>query len=159
MPNIAAARSVAASRGARRSSITAPRCHIWLPAVSLNHRAGPYRACMRFESRAASHACRVNPDRVLGKGALFMIFRLAVVPEQIVRQYFLHVKKLTFKCTLGSQYALPTQSCVNLCCSWSIESTAFTVFEYHCKITNYETLDLYITASIALLYVEPCFRE
>jgi hypothetical protein len=97
LPNIAAARSVAASRGARRSGITAPRCHISLPAAPLKQLAGPYRACMRFESHAASHACRVDPDRVLGKGALFMIFRLEVVPEQTVRRYFLQVKKLTFK--------------------------------------------------------------
>ena len=75
MPNIAAARSVAAGRQARRSGITAPLCHIWLLAAPLNHRAGPYRACMHSSVCVTSEACRVNPDRVLGKWALFMIFR------------------------------------------------------------------------------------
>jgi hypothetical protein len=58
------------------------------------------RACMQVESRAAwlhlMHAWWI-PDRVLGKSALYIIFRLEGVPEQTVRQYFLHVKKLTFK--------------------------------------------------------------
>jgi hypothetical protein len=38
-----------------------------------------------------------------------MIFLFEAVPEQIVRRYFLQVKKLTFKRAPGSQYALPTQ--------------------------------------------------
>ena len=75
MPNIATARSVAAGRQARRSGITAPLCHIWPPAAPLNHRAGPYGACMHSSVCVTSEACRVNPDRVLGKWALFMIFR------------------------------------------------------------------------------------
>ena len=41
--------------------------------------------------------------------ALFMIFRLEVVPEQGVRRYFLQVKKLTFKRAPGSRYVFPTQ--------------------------------------------------
>ena len=69
----------------------------------------PVQSMHAFESAPAAEACRANPDRVLGKWALFMIFRLEALPEQTVRQYFLQVKKLTFKRTPGSRYAFPTQ--------------------------------------------------
>ena len=67
---VADARRFVASRGARRSGIAAPLWHIWLPAAPL------------------------IPDRVLGKSALFMIFRLEAVLESIVRRYFLQVPAL-----------------------------------------------------------------
>jgi hypothetical protein len=55
------------------------------------------------------------PDRVLGKSALVMIFRLEAISEQTVRRYFLQVKKLTFKRAPGSHMpfcstALPKKS-------------------------------------------------
>ena len=49
---------------------------------------------MQVESRAASHACMVNPGSSTRYVIFFMIFRLEAVPESIVRRYFLQVPAL-----------------------------------------------------------------
>ena len=124
MMTVADAKRFVASRRARRSGIAAPLCHIWLPAAPLRQLASSYEhAC---KSSPVLHLMQAwwNPDRVLGKSALFMIFRLAAVPEQTIRRYFLQVKKLTFKRAPGSQYALPTQNILReaggFFCLWSM---------------------------------------
>jgi hypothetical protein len=99
------ARRFVASRGARRSGIAAPLWHIWLPTGPLRPLASSYEhACESSPALHLMHAWWI-PDRVLGKSALFMIFRIEAVPEQTVRQYFLQVKKLTFKRS-GFAYAI-----------------------------------------------------
>ena len=84
MTTVAEARRFVASRGARRSGIAAPLCHIWLPAAPLRQLASSYEHARK--SSPALHLMHAwwNPDRVLGKSALFMIFRLEAVPEQTV---------------------------------------------------------------------------
>ena len=91
MMTVADAKRFVASRRARRSGIAAPLCHIWLPAAPLRQLASSYdHACKSSPALHRMHAWW-NPDRVLGKSALFMIFRLEAVPESTVRRYFLQV--------------------------------------------------------------------
>ena len=88
---VADAKRFVASRRAKRSGIAAPLCHIWLPAAPLRQLASSYdHACKSSPALHRMHAWW-NPDQVLGKSALFMIFRLEAVPESIVRRYFLQV--------------------------------------------------------------------
>jgi hypothetical protein len=109
---VADTRRFVASTGARWSGIAASLWHIWLPAAPLRQLASSYEhACKSSPAMHLMHAWW-TPDQVLGKSALCMIFRLEAVPEQTVRRYFLHVKKLTFKRAPGSRYALPTQGAV-----------------------------------------------
>ena len=109
MMTVADARQFVASRGTRRSGIAAPLWHIWLPAAPLRQLASSYdHACKSIPTLHGMHAWWI-PDRVLGKWAFFMIFRLEAVPEQYVRRYFLQVKKHTFKRIPGSHTRLPTQ--------------------------------------------------
>ena len=109
MLTVAEARRFVASRGARRCGIAAPLWHIWLPAAPLRQLASSYEhACKSSPALHLMHAWWI-PDRVLGKWAFFMIFRLEAVPEQYVRRYFLQVKKHTFKRIPGSRTRLPTQ--------------------------------------------------
>ena len=94
MMTVADAKRFVASRRARRSGIAAPLCHIWLPAAPLRQLASSYdHACKSSPALHLMHAWWI-PDRVLGKSALFMIFRLEAVPESIVRRYFLQVPAL-----------------------------------------------------------------
>ena len=94
MMTVADAKRFVASRRARWSGIAAPLCHIWLPAAPLRQLASSYdHACKSSPALHRMHAWW-NPDRVLGKSALFMIFRLEAVPESIVRRYFLQVPAL-----------------------------------------------------------------
>ena len=114
MMTVADAKRFVASRRARRSGIAAPLWHIWLPTAPLRQLASSYdHAC---KSRPALHLMHAwwNPDRVLGKSALFMIFRLAAVPEQTVRRYFLQVKKLTFKRAPGSHITVRVANTVDM---------------------------------------------
>ena len=109
MMTVADRRQFVASRGARRSGIAAPLWHIWLPAAPLRQLASSYEhACKSSPALHLMHAWWI-PDRVLGKWAFFMIFRLEAVPEQYVHRYFLQVKKHTFKRIPGSRTRLPTQ--------------------------------------------------
>ena len=113
MMTVADARQFAASRRARWSGIVAPLWHIWLPAAPLRQLASSYdHACKSSPALHLMHAWWI-PDRVLGKWAFFMIFRLEAVPEQYVRRYFLQVKKHTFKRIPGSRTRLPTQVAVH----------------------------------------------
>ena len=94
MMTVADAKRFVASRRARRSGIAAPLCHIWLPAAPLRQLASSYdHACKSSPALHRMHAWW-NPDQVLGKSALFMIFRLEAVPESTVRRYFLQVPAL-----------------------------------------------------------------
>ena len=94
MMTVADAKRFVASRRARRSGIAAPLCHIWLPAAPLRQLASSYdHACKSSPALHLMHAWWI-PDRVLGKSALFMIFRLEAVPESTVRRYFLQVPAL-----------------------------------------------------------------
>ena len=109
MMTVADAKRFVASRRARRSGIAAPLCHIWLPAAPLRQLASSYdHACKSSPALHRMHAWW-NPDQVLGKSALFMIFRLEAVPESIVRRYFLQVLVGWIYRFPGSQYAFPTQ--------------------------------------------------
>ena len=110
MLTVADARRFVASRGARRCGIAAPLWHIWLPAAPLRQLASSYdHACKSSPALHLMHAWWI-PDRVLGKWAFFMIFRLETIPKQYVRRYFLQVKKHTFKRIPGSHTRLPTQA-------------------------------------------------
>jgi hypothetical protein len=89
MMTVADAKRFVASKRARRSGIAAPLWHIWLPAAPLRQLASSYEhACKSSPALHRMHAWWF-PDRVLGKSAFFMIFRLEAVPEQTVRRYFL----------------------------------------------------------------------
>ena len=75
MLTVADAKRFVASRRAIRSGIAAPLCHIWLPAARLRQLASSYEhACKSSPALHLMHAWWI-PDQVLGKSALFMIFR------------------------------------------------------------------------------------
>ena len=117
MLTVADAKRFVASRRARRSGIAAPLCHIWLPAAPLRQLASSYdHAC---KSSPALHRMHVwwNPDRVLGKSALFMIFRLEAVPESIIRRYFLQVPTLLNLRFPGSRMPVGSTASGNLSCT------------------------------------------
>ena len=81
MMTVADARRFAASRGTRWPGIAALLWHIWLPAAPLRQLASSYEhACKSSPALHLMHAWWI-PDRVLGKSALFMIFRLEASPE------------------------------------------------------------------------------
>ena len=130
MMTVADAKRFVASRRARRSGIAAPLWHIWLPAAPLRQLASSYEhACKSSPALHLMHAWW-NPDRVLGKSALFMIFRLEAVPESTVRRYFLQVLVSWIYRFPGSR--MPVGSTVHLCvrAHTSLWRTKFSMWIY-----------------------------
>jgi hypothetical protein len=96
MMTVADAKRFVASRRAKRSGIAAPLWHIWLPAAPLRQLASSYEhACKSSPALHLMHAWWI-PNQVLGKSALFMIFRLEAVPEQTVYTPVLFTGKKTY---------------------------------------------------------------
>ena len=135
---VADTRWFAASIRARWSGIVAPLWHIWLPAAPLRQLASSYdHACKSSPALHLMHAWWI-PDRVLGKWAFFMIFRLETIPKQYVRRYFLQVKKHTFKRIPGSHTSNKFYSVANTECYSCINPRA-TISSIHIDYSTAST--------------------
>ena len=92
----------------------------------------------------------------------FYIQWLQLVSMNAITGYIIYVQTLSTSTSL--RLLQPSRTSLHICASmpcasWcKMHGSAVRVL-YHCKSFNYATFVVYVWASIALLYVELCFRE